>query len=50
MKRNREIKGFDLASVQLPDPQFIAGQEAVLSFIRKIEPERFLAAFRRAVC
>ncbi len=42
---NREM--FDISSVQLQDPQFAAGQEAVLSFIRKINPERALAAFRR---
>ncbi len=42
---NREM--FDSSSVQLQDPQFAAGQEAVLSFIRKMNPGRVLAAFRR---
>ncbi|MCR5293840.1 MAG: glycoside hydrolase family 127 protein [Lachnospiraceae bacterium] len=45
--KHRKIKSFDISSVQLRDPQFLAGQEAVLSFIRKIEPERVLSAFRR---
>ena len=40
-------KEFDLSLVQLRDPQFAAGQEAVLSFIRKMNPGRVLAAFRR---
>ncbi len=42
---NREM--FDISLVQLQDPQFAAGQEAVLSFIRKMNPERVLAVFRR---
>ena len=45
--KNRKIESFDLSSVQLRDPLFLAGQEAVLSFIRKMNPGRVLAAFRR---
>ena len=45
--KNRNIDSFALSLVQLLDPQFSAGQEAVLSFIRKMNPERVLAAFRR---
>ena len=43
----RKIREFDLSQVQLLDPQFKAGQEAVLSFIRKIDPDRVLSGFRR---
>ena len=45
--RFRKIREFDLSQVQLLDPQFQAGQEAVLSFIRKIDPDRVLCGFRR---